>query len=135
MGSKMAILILGLLAMLLLVSSDVAATNSKEVTNGVADAKYPGGGHGGGYPGYGGGYPGRGGGYPGRGGYPGHGSGYPGRGGGYPGRGGGYCRYGCCGGRTYRGDCRRCCSYAGEAVTAQTQIRLTIETMQFYFNT
>ncbi|KAH1211782.1 hypothetical protein AAZX31_14G050100 [Glycine max] len=123
MSLKMAILILGLLAMFLLVSSEVASTNSKEVTNGVEDAKYPGGGYGGGYPGNGGGgYPGRGGGYPGRGGgYPGRGGGYPGRGGGYPGRGGGYCRYGCCGGRTYNGGCRRCCYYAGEAVAAQTQ--------------
>ncbi|KAJ1389034.1 Glycine rich protein [Sesbania bispinosa] len=136
MGSKKAlILILGLLAMVLLISSEVAArdlaetsSNSKEghevveKTNGVNDAKYGGypgygGGYGGGYPGYGGGYPGRGGyggGYPGRGGY---GGGYPGRGGyggGYPGR-GGYCRYGCCGGGYY-GGCRRCC-YAGEAVT------------------
>ncbi|KHN44733.1 Glycine-rich protein [Glycine soja] len=98
MSLKMAILILGLLAMFLLVSSEVASTNSKEVTNGVEDAKYPGGGYGGGYPGNGGG-----------------------GGGGYPGRGGGYCRYGCCGGRTYNGGCRRCCYYAGEAVAAQTQ--------------
>ncbi|QCE01416.1 Glycine rich protein [Vigna unguiculata] len=116
MGFKMAILILGLLAMFLMVSSDVASTNSKQVTNGVGEAKYPGGGYGGGYPGNGGGYPGHGGGYPG------HGGGYPGHGGGYPGRGGGHgCRYGCCGGRSYHGGCRRCCSYAGEAVAAQTQ--------------
>ncbi|ESW13680.1 hypothetical protein PHAVU_008G216600 [Phaseolus vulgaris] len=128
MGLKMAILILGLLAMLLLASSEVASTNAKEATNGVGEAKYPGGGNGGGYPGNGGGYPGHGGrpghgggGYPGHGGggYPGHGGGgYPGHGGGgYPGR----CRYGCCGGRTYNGGCRRCCNYAGEAVAAQTQ--------------
>ncbi|KHN44730.1 Nodulin-24 [Glycine soja] len=43
MGSKMAILILGLLAMLLLISSEVAARNLKEEavqeTNEVADAK------------------------------------------------------------------------------------------------
>ncbi|XP_014621954.1 nodulin-24 isoform X45 [Glycine max] len=45
MGSKMAILILGLLAMLLLISSEVAARNLKEAgeavqeTNEVADAK------------------------------------------------------------------------------------------------
>jgi len=99
-----------------------------KATNGVGEAKYPGGGNGGGYPGNGGGYPGHGGrpghgggGYPGHGGggYPGHGGGgYPGHGGGgYPGR----CRYGCCGGRTYNGGCRRCCNYAGEAVAAQTQ--------------
>ncbi|CAJ1971094.1 unnamed protein product [Sphenostylis stenocarpa] len=113
MSLKMTILILGLLAMLLLASSEVASSNAKEVfvlvTNGVGDAKYPGGGNGGGYPGNGGGYPG-------------HGGGYPGHGGGYPGHGGGHhCRYGCCGGRTYNGDCRRCCYYAGEAVAAQTQ--------------
>ncbi|KAL2317046.1 hypothetical protein Fmac_030922 [Flemingia macrophylla] len=149
MDSKMALLILGLFAIVLLVSSEVASTNSKEETNGVADAKYPGGGYGGGYPGNGrggypgnggggypgnggGGYPGnRGGGYPGNrgGGYPGNGGGgYPGNGGGgYPGHGGGggrYCRYGCCGGRTYRGDCRRCCYYAGEDVSAQTQDKI-----------
>ncbi|XP_022637673.1 glycine-rich cell wall structural protein [Vigna radiata var. radiata] len=126
MGLKMAILILAMFAMLLFASSEVQSTNAKEVTNGVGEAKYPGGGYGGGYPGNGGGYPGHGGGYPGHGGgYPGHGGGYPGHGGGghgggYPGRGGG-CRYGCCGGRSYHGGCRRCCSYAGEAVAAQTQ--------------
>ncbi|BAT81039.1 hypothetical protein LR48_Vigan07g052400 [Vigna angularis] len=127
MGLKMTILILAMFAMLLFASSEVPSTNAKEVTNGVGEAKYPGGGYGGGYPGNGGGYPGNGGGYPGHGGgYPGHGGGYPGHGGGhghgggYPGRGGG-CRYGCCGGRSYHGGCRRCCSYAGEAVVAQTQ--------------
>ncbi|PKI32549.1 glycine-rich protein 3 short isoform-like isoform X1 [Punica granatum] len=120
--------LLGLLAAAILliaaevaVSTDLPETSSAgekaavEVTtesnNGVNDAKY------GGYPGGGyGGYP-RGGGY----GHGGHG-GYPGRGGygGYPGRGrgygGGYCRYGCCEWGNYGRNCRRCCSYAGEAV-------------------
>lgn len=92
------------------------STNAGEVAgeiNGVDDAKYNGahGGYqGGGRGGYGG-YPGGG-----RGGY----GGYPGRGGGgRGGYGGGYCRYGCCG-RGYYGRCR-CCSYAGEAVNAQTE--------------
>ncbi|KAK7300441.1 hypothetical protein RJT34_11285 [Clitoria ternatea] len=127
MGSKMTILVLGLLAVLFLISTGVATRDlteaslnteeakAVETTNGVDDAKYPGGYGGGGYPGRGGGYPGHGGGgYPGRGGY---GGGYPGRGG-YGG--GGYCRHGCCYGG-YGGGCRRCCSYAGEAVAAQTQ--------------
>ncbi|XP_027330054.1 glycine-rich cell wall structural protein-like [Abrus precatorius] len=140
MCSKLAILILGLLAMLLVISSEVAARDLAETSKEadtveetkdlVGDAKYPGGGYGGGYPGHGGG-----GGYPGRGGYgggyPGHGGGggYPGRGGyggGYPGHGGhgggGYCRHGCCGG-SYGGGCRRCCSYAGEAAAAQTEVK------------
>jgi len=89
-------------------------------TNELNDAKY--GSYGGGYPGRGGNY---GGGYPGnRGGN--YGGGYPGNrggnyGGGYPrNRGGNYCRYGCCGDRYY-GSCRRCCSYAGEAVALQTE--------------
>ncbi|MED6220670.1 hypothetical protein PIB30_047101 [Stylosanthes scabra] len=109
MGSKVAILMLGLLAMVLLISSQVAAevsSNKDEVgneeVNDLGNAKY-----GGGYPGYGGG-----GGYPG-GGYP--GGGYPGRGG----YGGGYCRYGCCG-RGYGGRCR-CCSSADEAAAVQAQ--------------
>ncbi|XP_061360696.1 cold and drought-regulated protein CORA-like [Gastrolobium bilobum] len=129
MSSKVTVLILGLLAMVLLISSEVAArdlaeasSNSEKAevvkeTNEVGDAKYggyPGGGNpgygGGGNPGYGGGYPGRGGGNPG------YGGGYPGRGG----HGGGYCRHGCCGGQ-YGGGCRRCCTYAGEAVAAQTE--------------
>lgn len=93
----------------------VCAEVAEETTNEVEDAKYGGGGYNGGYPGrggYGGGYRGRGG-YPGRGGY---GGGYPGRGG----YGSGHCRYGCCG-RVYHGSCRRCCSYAGEAVAAETE--------------
>ncbi|XP_022637375.1 glycine-rich cell wall structural protein-like [Vigna radiata var. radiata] len=103
MGLKMAILILAMFAMLLLASSEVKSTNAKEVTNGVGEAKYPGGGYGGGYPGNGGGYPGHGG--------DGHGGGYPARDVG--------CRFGCC--RFFNGRCIRCCSYAGEAVVAQTQ--------------
>ncbi|XP_054818092.1 glycine-rich protein-like [Prosopis cineraria] len=107
MASK-AFLLLALLALSLLISSGVLARDLSESSSNhaevktknhgeVDDAKY---GYGG-YPGHGG----YGGGYPGRGGY----------GGGYR---GGYCRYGCCGGR-YGGGCRRCCSYAGEAVDAQ----------------
>ncbi|CAI9776141.1 unnamed protein product [Fraxinus pennsylvanica] len=139
MGSK-TILLIGLLAMVLLISSEVLArelsqtsTNKEaEKTNGVEEAKnrgggfgvlfgggYPGGGYGG-YPG--GGYPGGGyGGYPG-GGYPGGGyGGYPG--GGYPGGryggGWGYCRYGCCGPSYYPNWGCRCCRYAGKAVDAK----------------
>ncbi|KAJ4713618.1 Glycine-rich protein [Melia azedarach] len=130
MGSKV-FLVLGLLmAIVLLISSEVAARDLAETStdlnqnaeeaNGFDDAKdggyggYPGGRGGyGGYPGGGrGGY----GGYPGggRGGY----GGYPG--GGRGGYGGGHCRYGCCGRGYYGGGCR-CCSYAGEAVEANTE--------------
>ncbi|RYR00109.1 hypothetical protein HN51_049798 [Arachis hypogaea] len=101
MCSRVAILMLGLLAMVLLISSEVAARNLAEKVdkekNRLGDAKYGGGG----YPGYG---------HNGGGGSPGShhgGSRYPGHGG------GGYCRYGCCG-SGYGGRCRRCCSYAGE---------------------
>ncbi|KAK7384862.1 hypothetical protein VNO78_30565 [Psophocarpus tetragonolobus] len=45
----MATLILGMLAMFILVSSEVASTNSEEMTHGVDDAKYSGGGHHGGH--------------------------------------------------------------------------------------
>ncbi|XP_021890154.1 glycine-rich protein-like [Carica papaya] len=115
MASKI-FLLLGLsLAILLLISSEVAARDLAETetqqehgeveeeTNGVEEAKYPG---------YGG--------YPGGGGYNG---GYNGGRGGYNGR-RGYCRYGCCD-RGYhgRGGCRRCCHYAGETVDAQTQVQ------------
>ncbi|KAF7827399.1 cold and drought-regulated protein CORA-like [Senna tora] len=132
--SKLVFLALALFALLLLISSQVTAREvakpSSNHKNGEVDGYgggypgggypgggYPGGGHGGGYPGHGGGgYPGHGGG-----GYPGHGGGgYPGHGGG--GHRGGYCRYGCCGGR-YGGGCRRCCSYAGEAVDAQPETK------------
>ncbi|XP_028795023.1 cold and drought-regulated protein CORA-like [Neltuma alba] len=144
MASKLAFLLLSIFAISLLISSEVTARDLSESSSNnaevdtmkhgeVEDAKYGGGGYpgrggygGGGYPGRGGygggGYPGRGGygggGYPGHGG---HGGGYPGHGGGGHGgggHGGGYCRYGCCGGG-YGGGCRRCCSYAGEAVDAQ----------------
>ncbi|KAG5545686.1 hypothetical protein RHGRI_017985 [Rhododendron griersonianum] len=104
MGSK-TIVFLGLLATVLLVTSEVAArdlaetskktTETAKQTKGVEEAKYPGGDQTyGGYPGGGGtygGYPGGGGTY---GGYPGGGGtygGYPGGGGtygGYPGGGG-----------------------------------------------
>ncbi|XP_055812026.1 glycine-rich protein-like [Solanum dulcamara] len=115
MGLKVFMLLSLALAILVILTSEVAArelaessTNTVEITkksekeNEINDAKYPGGGYpGGGYGGYpGGGY----GGYPGR-----WYGGYPGRwyGGGYPG--GGYCRYGCCR-RNYYGDgCYRCC--------------------------
>ncbi|KAH9793538.1 hypothetical protein WN944_011044 [Citrus x changshan-huyou] len=129
MGSKVFLMLGLLVSIVLLISSEAAARDLAETsnddqkngevageTNGVDDAKYNGGY--GGYPGGGrggyGGYPGGGrggyGGYPGRGGY----------GGGGRGHGGGYCRYGCCG-RGYYGRGCRCCSYAGEAVNAQTE--------------
>ncbi|PIN25508.1 hypothetical protein CDL12_01748 [Handroanthus impetiginosus] len=117
------------LALVLLISSEVAAreiaetagtvdmAKESEKTNegAVNDAKYPGGGYG--VLGYEcmkhyGGYPGRGG-YGGR--YPGHG-GY-----GVGGR-GGYCRYGCCGRNFYRGGCR-CCTYAGERPDADVDAK------------
>ncbi|XP_022849347.1 glycine-rich protein 3 short isoform-like [Olea europaea var. sylvestris] len=122
MGSK-TILLLGLLAMVLLIASEVSARElsqtstdkEAEKTNGVEESKYGGGN--GGYPG--GGYPG--GGYGGN-----HGGGYGGnRGGGYGGNrggGGGYCRHGCCGQKHYGGGCR-CCTYAGEAVDAEPEAK------------
>ncbi|PON48481.1 Glycine rich protein [Parasponia andersonii] len=124
MGSK-AFLYLGLLlAVVLLISSEVAAgdvaetsTDNKNVDatlNGVNDAKY--GGYNGGYPGYGGGdHGGRGGDYPGGG----------RRGGDYPGggRGRGRCYHGCCRWSYYGRECQRCCSYAGEAVEAKTEAK------------
>ncbi|XP_073046688.1 glycine-rich protein 3 short isoform-like [Primulina eburnea] len=100
MGSK-AIVFLGLLvAMLLLISYEVAARDLVEETSKVTEAEPAQ--YGGGGGGYGGG---RGGG--------GYGGGRGG--GGYGGGGGGRCRHGCCG-RGYHG-CR-CCSYAGQAVDA-----------------
>ncbi|KAF3626087.1 glycine-rich cell wall structural protein [Capsicum chacoense] len=105
MGLKAFIILSFVLAIFVILKSDVAArelaessTNTVEMTktfekaNEVNDAKYPGGGYpGGGYGGYPGGYPGR------------------WYGGGYPG--GEYCRYGCCR-RNYYGDvCYRCCNY------------------------
>lgn len=123
MSSKKFLLFCISLAIGLMIASQVAARelaetsnsvdNSKtDETNGLKEAKYPGGF--GGFPG--GGYPGGGfGGYP--------GGGYPGGGfGGYPGGGrggfGGYCRFGCCG-RSYFGGGCRCCYYPGQAVDAE----------------
>ncbi|CAN6701883.1 unnamed protein product [Malus baccata var. baccata] len=99
-----------LLAIVLLISSEVAANAAETTTNpnGVGDAKY-----GGGYKGD----PGRGGygGNPSRGGY----GGNPGRGGNGGGGRGGRCYYGCCR-WSYNGrECLRCCNHAGQAVDAQ----------------
>ncbi|XP_073145589.1 glycine-rich protein-like [Henckelia pumila] len=123
MGSKALVFVGIFVAMLFLISSEVAARELAETTNSV-DASTEtevgdqyGGGYGSGRGGYGsgrGGYGGGRGGYGGgRGGYGGGGrGGYGGGRGGYGG--GGRCPYGCCGGRGYY-RCR-CCSYAGEAV-------------------
>ncbi|KAI5433829.1 hypothetical protein KIW84_020905 [Lathyrus oleraceus] len=95
MDSKIAILILGLMAIVLLISSEVSArdltetsTNTKddvvEKSDELKDAKYYGGGYnhgGGGYNGGGGGYNHGGGGYNGGGGGYNHGGGYRGGGG------------------------------------------------------
>ncbi|KAI5381885.1 hypothetical protein KIW84_UN0355, partial [Lathyrus oleraceus] len=116
MDSKIAILILGLMAMVLVISSEVSArdltetsTNTKddvvEKSDELNDAKYYGGGYnhggGGGYNGGGGGYNHGGGGYNGGGGGYNHGGGggYNHGGGGYNGGGGGYNH----GGGGYRG--------------------------------
>ncbi|PHT39353.1 Glycine-rich protein HC1 [Capsicum baccatum] len=119
MGSK-AFLFLGLLlAIFIMISSQVLARelaeNAKgsENKNEVHEDHYPGDGHGG--------YPG--GGYPGgeRGGYP--GGGYPGdryprvKPGGF--RQGGYCQYGCC--HCNDDGCYRCCSHEGEAMDKVTE--------------
>ncbi|KAK4276378.1 hypothetical protein QN277_019333 [Acacia crassicarpa] len=120
MASKFIFFLFSLFALSLLISSEVTARDLPESSSNdaevdpmkhgeVDDAKYGDGG----YPGRGG----YGGGYPGRGGY---GGGYPGHGGYGGGHRGGYCRYGCCGG-WFGGGCRRCCSYAGEAVDAETK--------------
>ncbi|KAA8524782.1 hypothetical protein F0562_011205 [Nyssa sinensis] len=122
MGSRVILFLVLSLAFVLLITSEVAArelaetstskenTHEAEESNGIDNAKY------GGY----GGYPGGGnGGYPG-GGYGGNGGGYGGGRGGY---GGGYCRYSCCR-RSYNGrGCSRCCSYAGEAMDAETETK------------
>lgn len=95
-------------------------SNSAEVTNGhgvdsTVDAKYEGGGNGGGY---GGGRGGNGGGYGGgRGNYGGGRGNYGGGRGNYGGGRGNYCRYGCCGRSYNRGGCQ-CCTYAGQKVDA-----------------
>ncbi|TKY56947.1 Nodulin-16 protein [Spatholobus suberectus] len=114
MGSKtkIAISIPGLVAMLLLISSQVAARNLKgevvKETNEVGDSKLVGRGS------FGVNIPGIGGDIPGIGGLPGGGGGGGGYGGGYfPGQGGygggGYCTYGCC---VWAGDrsCFSCCT-------------------------
>ncbi|XP_010412677.1 PREDICTED: glycine-rich protein 3 short isoform-like isoform X2 [Camelina sativa] len=97
-----ALVMLGLFAVLLVVSEVAAASVKSESEETVQPDQYHGGGgyNGGGH--NGGGY--NGGGH--------NGGGYNGGG-----RGGGYCRHGCCY-RNYRG-CVRCCSYAGEAVQTQ----------------
>ncbi|KAF5741397.1 hypothetical protein HS088_TW10G00394 [Tripterygium wilfordii] len=138
MASKTFLLLGLLLAVFLLISSEVAAKDLAETSSDKEQldaetneldqyGRYPGGGRGGGgrggYPGGGrGGYPGGGrGGNPGggRGGYPGGGrGGNPGGGrGGYP---RGQCPYGCCarGGYHRGGYCDYCCSYAGEKAQA-----------------
>ncbi|KAF3456034.1 hypothetical protein FNV43_RR00677 [Rhamnella rubrinervis] len=111
MGSK-AFLFLGLLlAIVLLISSEVSARDLAETSpdnknvdaigkpDGVSETQY------GGYPG--GGYNGGRGGY--NGGSPRHGGG------------GGSCYYGCCRRSYYGRGCSRCCSYAGEAVDAEPE--------------
>ncbi|KAL3329403.1 hypothetical protein AABB24_036474, partial [Solanum stoloniferum] len=139
MGLKAFILLILVLAIFAIVTSDVAArelaesstttmenTKKSEKKNEVNDAKYPGGGYGGypggGYPGGGrggyGGYPGGGGGRGGYGGYPGGGRGH-GRGG----YGGGYCSYGCCERNYYGNGCNRCCYSKSEAVNKVTQAK------------
>ncbi|KFK24176.1 hypothetical protein AALP_AAs50142U000100 [Arabis alpina] len=115
MASK-TLIMLGLFALLFVVSEVAAASESQSVQSESKETVQPdqyngGGGYnngGGGYNNGGGGYNNGGGGYNGGGGH---------NGGGYNGGGRGYCRHGCC----YRGyrSCRRCCSYAGEAVQTQ----------------
>ncbi|XP_075512076.1 glycine-rich protein-like isoform X2 [Primulina tabacum] len=104
MGYKALVFLGFLVAMALLISSEVAARELAETTNSVEASQETeetevGDQYGGGY----------GGGRGGRGGYGGGGRG------GYGGGRGGRCRYGCCGGGRYGGGCR-CCSYAGQAV-------------------
>ncbi|KAM3697078.1 hypothetical protein ACB098_06G087000 [Castanea mollissima] len=132
MGSKAFLWLALMLAIVLLISSDVQAarelaetsSNLKNAevstkTNEVDDAKY------GGHEGYGGNHGGGYGGNPGQGGYGGnHGGGYggnPGHGGG--GHGGGRCNYGCCREGYYGNGCSRCCSYAGEAVDVENEAK------------
>nr|XP_009610059.1 glycine-rich protein-like [Nicotiana tomentosiformis] len=101
MASTKSLLFLGLLlALVLLVSSQVGAQKESKVKGDIVEeAQYGGGG----YPGNGGG-----------GGYPGNGRG--GGRNGYPWRG---CRYGCCRGYRYGQGCARCCATAHEAPDAR----------------
>ncbi|MCD7464915.1 hypothetical protein HAX54_000185 [Datura stramonium] len=98
MASTKKLIIFGLLiALVLLVSTQVGASSAQKeskATGDVQEAQLGGGG----YP-----YPGNG-----------RGGGYPGRGG-YPWRG---CRYGCCRGYRYRQGCAKCCGTAHEAPDA-----------------
>ncbi|KAA8524780.1 hypothetical protein F0562_011203 [Nyssa sinensis] len=115
MGSRVILFLVLSLAFVLLITSEVAArelaetstskenTHEAEESNGIDNTKY------GGY----GGYPG--GGY---GGYP--GGGYGGGRGGY---GGGHCRHSCCRRSDHGRGCSRCCSYAGEAMDAETETK------------
>ncbi|KAK5818126.1 Glycine-rich [Gossypium arboreum] len=116
MSSKAFLFLALIAAFVLLITSEVAATRSSlennngeagKETTGVDDGKY-GGGYGdhGRHGGYGRGPGGR------RGGY----GGYRGRGG-YGGR----CAFGCCRSDYYGRGCRRCCSYPGQAVDAETR--------------
>ncbi|KAL7145357.1 hypothetical protein ABFS83_07G077200 [Erythranthe nasuta] len=109
MASKAIVYLVLFLAMVVFMSSEVAArdltqtsntvdtsTEVEETNGAVNDAKY-----GGGNGGYGGNYGG-------------------GRGSNYGGGRGGRCRYGCCGRSYYRGGCR-CCTFAGQKVDAKPQ--------------
>ncbi|KAL9453762.1 hypothetical protein AB3S75_009382 [Citrus x aurantiifolia] len=133
MGSKLFLLLGLLMAIALLISSEVAARDLAETsidhnekadkateTHEIEDGRggYP---AGGGYGGGGGRYGGGGGHYGGGGGHYGGGGGHYGGGGGHGGgHGGGGCRYGCCG-RGYYGRGCRCCTYAGEAVDTEPE--------------
>ncbi|KAL9162269.1 hypothetical protein ABFS82_07G078800 [Erythranthe guttata] len=102
MASKAIVYLVLLLAMVVFISTEVAARDLAETSNtvdastevegtngAVNDAKYGGN--------YGGG-----------------------RGRNYGGGRGGRCRYGCCGRSYYRGGCR-CCTFAGQKVDAEPQ--------------
>ncbi|KAJ8547052.1 hypothetical protein K7X08_010638 [Anisodus acutangulus] len=110
MGSK-TLLFLGLfLAIFFMISSEVVARELAETSNNNENEVHVDG-HGGYYGGGGHGH-GR---YYGGGGH-GHGGYY---GGGGHGHGGGGCRYKCC--KYSYGSCKRCCSYAGEAMDKVTE--------------
>ncbi|KAL7145364.1 hypothetical protein ABFS83_07G077800 [Erythranthe nasuta] len=150
MGSKAIVFLVLLLAMVVFISSEVAARDlaqtsntvetSAEIDGGGGNGGYQGGGGNGGYGGggngggnYGGGHGGGGNGggnYGGGGngggnyggGHGGGGNGGGNYGGGRGGGGGGRCRYGCCGRSYYRGGCR-CCTFAGQKVDAEPQAK------------